>query len=90
MSGSNPARKSASSGATGSRGAASCGLSSGGETDSSRSLAVRSVGQSYRRIDERSYRYASGSFAADVVFGEDDLVTDYVGLWQRVPIDAPA
>ena len=52
------------------------------------SLAVRPVGQSYRRIDERSYRYTSGSFAADVVFDEDDLVTDYVGLWRRVAIDA--
>ena len=52
------------------------------------SLAVRPVMQSYRRIDERSYQYASGSFTADVVFDEDDLVTDYVGLWHRVPIDA--
>ncbi len=54
------------------------------------SLAVRPVAQSYRRIDNRSYRYESGSFAADVVFDEDDLVTDYVGLWRRVAIDAPA
>ena len=52
------------------------------------SLAVRSVAQRYTRIDDRTYRYASGSFAADVVFDENDLVTDYVGLWQRVPIDA--
>ena len=54
------------------------------------SLAVRAVAQSYTRIDERSYRYASGSFAADVMFDEHDLVTDYVGLWRRVPIDARA
>ena len=54
------------------------------------SLAVRPVTQSYHRIDERSYRYASGSFVADVVFDEDDLVTDYVGLWRRVAIDARA
>ena len=54
------------------------------------SLAVRPVAQSYRRIDERSYRYASGSFSADVVFDEHELVTDYVGLWHRVAIDARA
>ncbi|HEY9483098.1 MAG TPA: putative glycolipid-binding domain-containing protein [Micromonosporaceae bacterium] len=50
------------------------------------SLAVRPAAQTYRRIDDRSYRYASGSFTAEVVFDEHDLVTDYVGLWQRVPI----
>jgi uncharacterized protein len=54
------------------------------------SLSVRPVAQSYRRVDERSYRYTSGSFAADVVFDEHDLVTDYVGLWRRVAIDARA
>jgi len=52
------------------------------------SLAVRSVVQRYTRIDERTYRYASGSFGADVVFDENDLVTDYVGLWRRVPVGA--
>ena len=51
------------------------------------SLAVRAVAQRYTRLDERTYRYASGSFVADVAFDEDDLVADYVGLWHRVPID---
>jgi hypothetical protein len=53
-------------------------------------LTITAVSQRYTRIDERTYRYASGSFAADVIFDEDDLVTDYEGLWQRVPIDARA
>ena len=50
------------------------------------SLAVRPAAQTYRRIDGRTYRYSSGSFTAEVVFDEDGLVTDYVGLWQWVPI----
>jgi uncharacterized protein len=50
------------------------------------SLAVRPVAQRYARIAGRTYRYSSGSFTAEVVFDEHDLVTDYVGLWQRVPI----
>lgn len=50
------------------------------------SLAVRPVAQRYARIDCGSYRYSSSSFAADVRLDEDDLVTDYVGLWERVPI----
>jgi len=53
-------------------------------------LTVSAVSQRYTRIDGRTYRYASGSFAADVVFDEHDLVTDYQGLWRRVPIDARA
>jgi hypothetical protein len=51
------------------------------------SLAVRAVAQRYTRLDQRTYRYASGSFAADVAFDQDDLVTDYLGLWERLPID---
>lgn len=54
------------------------------------SLTITAVSQRYTRIDERAYRYASGSFAADVIFDEHDLVTDYEGLWRRVPIGAPA
>jgi hypothetical protein len=53
-------------------------------------LTISAVPQRYTRIDGRTYRYASGSFAADVVVDEHDLVTDYEGLWRRVPIDAPA
>jgi hypothetical protein len=51
-------------------------------------LTISAVSQRYTRIDGRTYRYASGSFAADVVVDEHDLVTDYEGLWRRVPIDA--
>jgi hypothetical protein len=53
-------------------------------------LTVRAASQRYTRIDGPTYRYASGSFAADVVVDEHDLVTDYEGLWRRVPIDARA
>jgi uncharacterized protein len=51
-------------------------------------LTIRAVPQHYTRTDARTYRYASGSFAADVLFDEQDLVTDYADLWRRVPIDA--
>jgi uncharacterized protein len=52
------------------------------------SLVVRAVAQRYTRLDERTYRYSSGSFAADVAFDQNDLVTDYLGLWERVPVEA--
>ncbi len=53
-------------------------------------LSIRAVSQRYTRIDARTYRYASGSFAADVIFDEHDLVADYKDLWRRVPIGAVA
>jgi hypothetical protein len=52
-------------------------------------LTIQAVSQRYTRTDARTYRYASGSFAADVIFDEQDLVTDYQDLWRRVPIGAP-
>jgi hypothetical protein len=51
-------------------------------------LTIRAVSQRYTRTDGRTYRYTSGSFAADVIFDDDDLVIDYEDLWRRVPIGA--
>ena len=40
--------------------------------------------QTYERLDERSYRYCSGSFEAVVRVFPDGLVEDYVGYWKAV------
>ena len=53
------------------------------------SLNISATSQRYTRIDRQTYRYTSGSFAANVIFDDDDLVTDYVDFWQRVPIEHP-
>jgi uncharacterized protein len=47
-------------------------------------LALHGVQQQYARLDEFTYRYASGTFTADVTVDADGLVTDYAGLWRRV------
>ena len=41
--------------------------------------------QTYRRLDERTYRYesAGGAFMADLVVDDAGMVTHYPGLWQR-------
>jgi hypothetical protein len=48
------------------------------------SLVVRPATQRYTRVDESTYRYASGAFTADLTVDADDLVMDYAGLWRRV------
>lgn len=49
-------------------------------------FTVRSVIQRYTRRDEATYRYESGSFAADVTVDHDGVVTDYAALWRRSEI----
>jgi hypothetical protein len=47
-------------------------------------LTVRPAIQRYTRLDEATYRYESGTFAANVTVDEDQIVTDYAGIWQRI------
>src|SRR5262249_14000667 len=49
-------------------------------------FTVQSVAQRYTRSDEATYRYESGSFAADVTVDSDGVVTDYAGFWRRTEI----
>jgi uncharacterized protein len=45
-------------------------------------LEVVKAAQTYTRLDEFTYRYASGDFAAELTVDEDGLVAQY-GDWQR-------
>lgn len=45
-------------------------------------LSVVKAAQTYSRIDEFTYRYASGTFAAELTVDEDGLVTQYAD-WRR-------
>jgi uncharacterized protein len=45
-------------------------------------LTVVKAAQTYTRLDELSYRYASGSFAAELTADEDGLVAEYAE-WRR-------
>jgi len=45
-------------------------------------LTVAKAAQTYTRLDEVSYRYTSGTFAAVLTVDDDDLVTDYA-VWTR-------
>ncbi len=45
-------------------------------------LAVVKVPQTYTRLDEFTYHYASGTFEADLTVDDDGLVTSYAD-WQR-------
>ncbi len=45
-------------------------------------LTVEKTAQTYTRLDEFTYRYASGSFAAELVVDEDGLVASYAD-WRR-------
>ena len=50
-------------------------------------LTLEPLPQEYLRLGERKYRYSSrgGTFVAELLVDEHDLVLDYEGLWQRVP-----
>ena len=48
------------------------------------SLRVEPLDQTYTRTRERTYRYRTGSFQADLEVDEDGLVIDYPGIWRRV------
>ena len=45
-------------------------------------LSVVKAAQTYTRLDEFTYRYASGSFEAELTVDDDGLVTSYAD-WQR-------
>ncbi len=45
-------------------------------------LTVHTAAQTYTRLDERTYRYASGTFEAELTVDEDGLVAEYAG-WRR-------
>jgi hypothetical protein len=50
-------------------------------------LVVEPAVQTYTRLDESTYRYESGSFAAEIVVDDDGLVAGYAG-WRRTGIAA--
>jgi uncharacterized protein len=45
-------------------------------------LSVKKAAQTYTRLDEFTYRYASGTFEAELSVDDDGLVTTYAD-WQR-------
>ena len=52
-------------------------------------LTVVKAAQTYTRLDELTYRYASGAFEAELTVDDDGLVTNYA-VWQRTGIaDGP-
>jgi len=51
-------------------------------------LTLRPAAQRYTRLTDRTYRYESGSFRADVTVDDAGLVIDYVRLWRRVQVPA--
>jgi hypothetical protein len=48
-------------------------------------LTVEKAAQTYTRIDDFTYRYASGSFEADLVVDEEGVVAQYA-VWQRTAV----
>lgn len=50
-------------------------------------LVVEPAVQTYTRLDESTYRYESGAFAAEIVVDDDGLVAGYAG-WRRTGIAA--
>jgi hypothetical protein len=61
-------------------------------------LTVDKAAQTYTRLDEYTYHYESGNFAADLLVDEDGIVASYA-VWRRTgvaagpdetsPLDAP-
>ena len=48
-------------------------------------LEVVKAAQTYTRLDELTYRYASGTFQADLAVDDEGLVTAY-GPWRRTAL----
>jgi hypothetical protein len=48
-------------------------------------LTVVKAAQTYTRVDDLTYRYASGDFQAELTVDDDGLVTAYAA-WQRTGI----
>jgi hypothetical protein len=42
--------------------------------------------QTYTRLDEFTYRYANGSFSAELVVDDDGLVASYGDVWRRTGV----
>lgn len=52
-------------------------------------LAVEKAAQTYQRLDDATYRYASESFEAELVADDDGVVARYAG-WERTGVaDGP-
>ena len=49
------------------------------------SLAVEPAAQTYTRLDEFTYRYASATFEAELIVDDDGLVARY-GDWERTGV----
>ena len=49
------------------------------------SLEIEKTAQTYTRLDEFTYRYASGTFEADLIVDEDGVVAQYAA-WQRTAV----
>jgi hypothetical protein len=45
-------------------------------------LAIVNASQTYRRIDEITYRYSSGDYATELTVDDDGIVASY-DVWQR-------
>jgi uncharacterized protein len=45
---------------------------------------VSVMAQRYTRLGDRSYRYQSEGFQADLTVDDHDVVVDYPGLWRRL------
>jgi len=48
-------------------------------------LEVEKAAQTYTRLDEFTYRYASGTFEAELVVDEEGVVAQYA-VWQRTAV----
>jgi hypothetical protein len=48
-------------------------------------LTVHKAAQTYTRLDEFTYRYASGTFEAELVVDDDGVVAQY-GPWERTGV----
>lgn len=45
-------------------------------------LTVENVAQTYTRVDDVTYRYASGDYASELIVDDDGIVASY-DVWQR-------
>jgi hypothetical protein len=50
-------------------------------------LTVEATAQTYSRLDEYTYRFASGTFEAELIADEDGVVAQY-GPWERTGVAA--
>ena len=48
-------------------------------------LAVQKAAQTYTRLDESTYRYASATFESDLVVDDQSVVTEYAE-WRRIGV----